>query len=239
MQNLIYITYLAELLPFILCLIFIKKIKSLELKVFFFYTAAFAFFLCLSLYFKFQVKNPTLQLIVNRFFLIVEFTFLSLFYNYGLNYRYKNIISFSAITLFIGYSTYDFYMSKPGEFSFIPLVIECLFFVFVIVYYFYERMQYSISSPIYYSPGFWISVAFLIYFSGNFFLFLFSKSMLTNPSFRQQYIIIYGVVTIIKNIFLCVAIAVNAYLVNHEIKSELPVDIDLGTFNPLTNQHNP
>lgn len=63
--------------------------------------------------------------------------------------------------------------------------------------------------------------------------------MLTNPSFRQQYIIIYGVVTIIKNIFLCVAIAVNAYLVNHEIKSELPVDIDLGTFNPLTNQHNP
>ena len=239
MQNLIYITYLAELLPLILCLIFFKRIKSTELKVFFFYTASTAFFLCLVLYFNFFLKDFLHRLIVNRIFLAMEFTFLSLYFYRVLISGMKKVIFPVAVTVFLLYSGYDYYISKPGEFSFIPLVIECLFFLLVIIFYFYEKIQYHISSPIYYSPGFWISVAFLIYFSGNFFLFLFSKSMFKDPNFRIQYTTIYSTVTIIKNIFLCTAVGVNAYLIKEEEKnSGLPIDIDLGSFNPTANHTN-
>lgn len=239
MQNLIYLTYLAELLPLLLCLFFVKRIKSTELKVFFFYTLSTAFLLCLVIYYNFVRKDFVHRLVVNRVFLAVEFCFLSVYYYKVLVSGFKKVIFPVCITVFLLYSGYDYYFSKPGEFTFIPLVIECLFFLLVIIYYFYEKIQYHISSPIYYSPGFWISVAFLIYFSGNFFLFLFSKTMFKDPNFRIQYTTIYSTVTIIKNIFLCTAIGVNAYLVKEEEKkSGLPIDIDLGTFNPLANNTN-
>lgn len=238
LQNIIYTTYLAELLPFILCLIFVKKIKSTELKVFFFYTATFAFFLLLSIYFRQIAKNFQEQLIVNRIFLIIEFTFLCFFYNSCLVNKCRKVVAVVAVSLFLLYSAYDFYISKPDEFTFIPLVIECLFFLLIIIFYFYEKIKYSIATPIYYSPDFWISVAFLIYFSGNFFLFLFSKSMYKNPNFKTEFTIIYGTITIIKNIFLCIAIFVNANSIQQQNKNNRPIDVDLGSFNPLTNKPN-
>lgn len=99
----------------------------------------------------------------------------------------------------------------------------------------YEKIQYSISSPIYYLPSFWVSVAFLIYFSGNFFLFLFSKSMFKNPDFRAQYTLIYSSVTIMKNIFLCTAIITNSNVVDNDTKANRKIDVDLDAFNQLTN----
>ena len=225
-------------MPFILCLIFIKKIKNKELKVFFFYTATFAFFLFLSIYFRQIAKNFSQQLLVNRIFLIIEFTFLCFFYSYCLINKWKKIITPLSIMLFVIYSAYDFYISKPDEFTFIPLVIECLFFLLIIIVYFYEKIRYSISMPIYYSPNFWISVGFLIYFSGNFFLFLFSKSMYKNPNFKTEFTIIYGTITIIKNIFLCIAILVNANSIQQQKNNNDPIDVDLGSFNPLTNKPN-
>jgi hypothetical protein len=170
--------------------------------------------------------------LVNRAYLVVEFSLLSLFYFYTIRSRFRKWVFLLASVFFLIYSLLDFYASKPGEFSFIPLVLECFFFLLVIVYFMYEKVQYNISSPIYYLPGFWISVAFLIYFSGNFFLFLFSKSMFKNPDFKAQYTLIYSTITIIKNIFLCASIITNAHYLE-EKKTATNIDIDLGTFHPL------
>jgi hypothetical protein len=241
LQILIYITYLAELLPFILALFFFKKIKTTELRVFLLYTSVFALFLLLTLFFKFYLKNPVLQLLSNRIFLVSEFIFLSLFYYHILIGKLKRVVIPVAVLSFVTHSVYDYYTSKSGEFTFMPLVAECFFFILVIVYFMYEKIQYSVSSPIYYLPSFWISVAFLIYFSGNFFLFLFSKSMFNNPDFREQYTLIYSTVTIMKNIFLCTALITNSNLVEHEKNTGRRIDVELGAFNqfanPLTHNH--
>jgi len=60
--------------------------------------------------------------------------------------------------------------------------------------------------PIYHKSIFWICVAFIINFSGNFFLFLFSKYSLNDELFKTQFTIIYSTVTIIKNLLLCLSI---------------------------------
>ena len=207
------------------------------MKVFFFYNLSFAFFLILSVSFGVFLKNYPLQLIINRIFLVIEFSFLCFFYYNILLLKWRKYIGIFCISAFTTFSIYDFYVTKAGEFNFIPLVVECMFFLTVIVLYFYEKIKYSITTPIYNSPTFWISVAFLIYFSGNFFLFLFSISMFKNMNFKMEYTIIYGTVTIFKNIFLCSAIWVNANR-EDEKDNNTPIDVDLGTFNPLPNQNN-
>ncbi len=235
LQILIYITYLAELLPFILSLFFIKKIKKTELRVFFYYAAVFAFFLLLNLYLKFYLKNPALQLSGKRIFLVSEFIFLTFFYYYILVNRLKKVIMPIAILGFIIYSVYDYYSSKPLDVPYMPLVIECFFFILVIVFFMYEKIQYSVSSPIYYLPSFWISVAFLLYFSGNFFAFLFSNPAYNSPEFKEQFTLIYSTVTIMKNIFLCTAIITNSNLIENDKNTNRRIDMDLGAFNQFTN----
>jgi hypothetical protein len=203
------------------------------MRVFFAYTLIFALFLCISIYTRLFLKEINLQLIVNRISLVVEFILLSLFYYYSLSNRYRKWFFLCSTLIFIIYSLYDFIISKSGYFSFVPLVIECLFFLIIIVYFFYEKIQYNISTPIYTAPIFWVSLAFLIYFSGNFFLFLLSNSLFKNQNFKIQYTLIYSSVTIIKNIFLCSAVITNKDLVNQQQLEAKPIDIDLGTFNPL------
>ena len=238
LQNLIYTTYLAELLPFSTSLFFLKKINGRGAKVFFFYVSAIAFFICLSTYFKFQ-NDRVHQLLVNRIFLVVEFSTLSWFYFSQLVFKYKKAVFLSASIFFLLYSIFDYLTTESSKnFSFIPLVFECLFFVMVIIYFFYEKIQYNLSIPILHTAEFWISIALLLYFSGNFFLFLYSKSMYNNPSFRVQFTIIYNTLTIFRDILLTVAVLVKVYITTNTKNLNDPIEIDLGTFNPLQNKPN-
>ena len=240
LQNLIYTTYLAELLPFSTSLFFLKKINNRGAKVFFFYLFALAFFVSLSAYFKLVQNDRAHQILGNRIFLLVEFTLLSIYYHFHLKYKHKKIVFGIALIIFFAYSGFDYLTAKSSkEFSFIPLVMECLFFALIIVYFFYEKIQFNISTPILNTYEFWVSVAFLLYFAGNFFLFLFSKSMYNNPAFRVQFTIIYNTITILKDILLTVAVLICVYVNNK--KNSLdgdPIEIDLGAFNPLQNKPN-
>jgi hypothetical protein len=56
--------------------------------------------------------------------------------------------------------------------------------------------------------------------------------MFKNENFKPQYTLIYSIVTIFKNIFLCIAVITNKDLVNQQQMEAKPIDIDLGTFNP-------
>lgn len=68
-------------------------------------------------------------------------------------------------------------------------------------------MQEAIAEPIYQRIVFWVSVAFIINFSGNFFLFIYSKNSFNDETFQKLYTIIYTSVTVLKNILLCIGVA--------------------------------
>jgi hypothetical protein len=69
-------------------------------------------------------------------------------------------------------------------------------------------MQENVIEPIYTKAIFWISVAFIINFSGNFFLFIYSKNSFNDEAFKRQFTIIYSTVTILKNILLCIGVMI-------------------------------
>ncbi len=113
---------------------------------------------------------------------------------------------------------------------FIPLSVEHILLLVFITYFFFEVMQQSIVEPIYQKAIFWISVAFLLNSSGNFFLFLYSKNSYNDELFRKQYTIIYTTVTVLKNVLLCISIIIKEKSENKD--SSLPLDLDLDSFHP-------
>ncbi|MEO6538655.1 MAG: hypothetical protein ABIT07_08005 [Ferruginibacter sp.] len=97
-------------------------------------------------------------------------------------------------------------------------------------------MQTVVMYPLYQSITFWICVAFFIYFTGNFFFFLFSNTT-KDPNFIKQLLIIYGIVTITKNILLCCALLASEPVEENDEVLNIPTDINLDDFT-LTNAKN-
>ena len=147
----------------------------------------------------------------------------------------KNIIKYS-IPAFILLALTWYFIVSPKIFSTYPSVIEFLLFMIFIIYFFYEKMKTVVMYPLYQSISFWICVALFIYFTGNFFFFLFVNTI-KNVSFITQLIIIYGIVTIAKNIILCFALLANEPVEQNEQSLQIPTDINLDDFT-LTNPKN-
>lgn len=182
-------------------------------------------------------KSREYHLILLRVLIILEFVLLSVYYKTLLKSSIiKSILQISA-PLYAVFSFLDFFMGKKNEFDFLPLVIECLFFTIIILYFFYELMQDNVYTPIYLLPAFWVSLGFLIYFSGNFFLFLYTKSY--GSEIKYQFTIIYSFVTILKDIVLCCAVIAYKQFSVRQSKAGIKTDIDLGNISPFINQRNP
>lgn len=208
------------------------------MKVFFLYTSIVTFFLLLVLLFIFALNLPTISFTLNRLFSIIECSLLSIFFYFNFISKWKKTFFFWGTLILISSFIFDFFKNRQNP-SFLPLAFECFFFILVIVYYFFERMKVVNERSIFSIPCFWVSVAFLISFSGTFFLFLFSISMSKDPSFKNTYHLMYGSFTIIKNLLLCTSIIVNKNFADQKNGGDKLADIDLGSFNPLPNQTNP
>jgi hypothetical protein len=93
-------------------------------------------------------------------------------------------------------------------------------------------MQGTLVEPIYQRAIFWIAVAFIINFSGNFFLFLYSKNSFNDEVFKRQYTIIYTTVTLIKNILLCISIIIKE---NKKVSLSPKIENTFDSFHPFQN----
>lgn len=220
-------------MPFIFCIYFLKKSDSKDLKVFFVYTILLFTSIIAVITFRYIFKSYQSYILFYRFFIIAEFTLISNFFFHNIiQFRLKQTIRFLIIPFSL-FSLYDYMSSINQEFSYYPLVLECLLFPIIIILFFYEKMKYSNRFPIYLSSSFWIAVGFLIFSTGNFFLFLFSKMLLQNSDNKNLYNNIYGFFTILKNILLCVGVIVsrNSAIKNEE--SNININLELEAFNPF------
>ena len=234
LQTLKYITYLSELLPFFVCLIFLKRIISREKKVFFIYTILIAILVIVGFSLLYIYKSKENYYLVVRVYNIIEYSLIAYFFSFYIKSNFvKKLLLFSTIGYFL-FCLYNFLKENIPAMPFIPLSVEHILLLIFIIYYFYEIMQESVVEPIYQKAIFWISVAFIINSAGNFFLFLYSKNSFNDEVFKKQYTIIYTTVTVIKNLLLCLSILIK------EKKDSLPPDnlfnIDLDALNPIKNK---
>ena len=215
-------------------MIFLKKINSKSKKVFFLYTFLITVLVLAVIFARYVYNSVESYFLVTRVYNVVEYSLLAYFFSIHIHKRFvRTLLLFSPFP-FIIFCVFDFVSAKEPTIAFYPLIIEYLVLLMFIIYIFFEIMQESVVEPIYQKAIFWISVAFIINFSGNFFLFLYSKTSYNDETFRRQFTIINSSVTILKNILLCISILIK------EKKDTLPpdslFDIDLDALNPIKNK---
>ena len=221
-------------MPFLLCLVYYKKFINKVNKVFFLYTIFIAVSIIVGFSFLYIFNSPGNYYFVIRIYNVLEYTILAYLFSFYIKKKaVRKILYFSIIPFWV-FCLYDFLTTKEVTLAFVPLIIEYFVLLVFIIYFFFEVMQETVVEPIYNKAIFWISVAFIINFSGNFFLFVYSKNSFNNEEFRRQYVIIYATVTIVKNILLCISILIKEN--QSTISPHHPIEIDLDPFHPIRNK---
>ena len=220
-------------MPFIFCVYFLRKNKSKDLKVFFVSTISLFISIITVITFRYVFKSYTAYLIFLRFFIVLEFALISFYFTYHILNPIANKIIRYLLIPFLLFSIYDYLSSIDKAFTYYPLVLECLILPIIILVFFYERMKHSTKYPIYSSPAFWIAVAFLIFSTGNFFLFLFSKMLIQDLNSKLLYNNIYGFFAISKNVLLCIGIIVAKNYKGDDERPDINTTLELDTFIPF------
>ena len=186
--------------------LFFKRSKSKRLKVFYIYVIYFACLIFFQLLLKYYFRSREIYFLSIRINHVVEFCLLAYFLQSSFyNLTVRKILK-ATFPLYLIYSIYNYIISDKITFGADPAIVESLLMISILIYFFFEKIKYEIQTPLYESKIFWIAVALFIYFSGNFFLLIYSKTMINDLNFRNQYVIIYNTFNIIKNLLLCVAL---------------------------------
>ncbi len=214
-------------------MIFIKKISTKGLKVFFIYALALAilsFFSTFSLL-VLQLKNFYFYLI--KIYTIVEYSLLTLmFYFFYEKKTPKIFLLFIAASYWVFFVTMNY--RQHADFNSYPLLIEFFSFILFIIYYFSEKILIPSFQPIYKKISFWICVGLFFYFTGNFFYILLVENSRNQPAeVKNQLILIYSLVTITKNLILGFSIWIGDESDNNPNNFiPFPENIDLDTTTP-------
>ena len=205
-----------------------------EKKVFFLYTLFIAILVVVGFSLLYIFKSKENYYLVVRVYNVMEYTVLAFFFSFYIkNKLIKKALLLSVVIYFL-FCIFNFAIEKKSGMPFVPATVEHILLLIFIIYYFFEVMQETVLEPIYQKAIFWISVAFIINSSGNFFLFLYSKNSFNDEIFKNQYTIIYTTVTVIKNLLLCISILIKE---KHESLSQNNlIDIDLDSFHPIKNK---
>lgn len=203
--------------------IFRRKDKETTLKVILFYII-YCVLNEVLLIFLSHLRSIEAIFIVFSSFTLIEFTFFCLFFRYALPTRFiKNAIPILWV-IFLIFSTIDiFYINKERNFDSFTAGIENILIILLCIYYLAVHLKGNYNLSIYSTFDFWVIIAFLIYLSGTFFLYIMAQNMLNDRKFLIQYNIINAVFNILKDILLAIAMLMKP---TDETKGRKATDLD-------------
>lgn len=209
LKLLLYTGIFSPTLPLVFCLLFKINNKQKSLRVIFFYILYCVLNEGMSYYLQ-SIKSENFIFLLYAF-TIVEYSFFCYFIYLILP---KNFIKKMVPFLWIGFvllALVDIlYISEQKDFDSFAIGIESIIILLLCISYLFSEIRGSNSLLIYSTFNFWVVIAFLIYFSGTFFLYLLTNKMAGDRSFHKFYFIINISFNILKNILLCVAMTMKS-----------------------------
>lgn len=214
------------------CFIFYKKLKTKPLRLFFIYSITIVLSVFLSVIFLKAFTNKLPYSIFFRIFQIVEFTLIALFiYTLIINKKLKKLILFSIIP-FALFSILMFWIRPKQYIDSIPAIVEAFLLIVFFIFYFYEKIKTVYQYPLTQTITFWICVAFFMYFTGNFFFFIFMDTYAQGQgNSSNEFFAVYIFFTLIKNIILCAALLAKEPTQESQ-ELQIPDDLNLDDFLP-------
>lgn len=107
---------------------------------------------------------------------------------------------------FVTFSVWDLITNRNADtFDSIPTVIECIIIIGFSMFYFYEQLKNPQSLFLYSTPNFWVVVGLIIFFAGNFFIFIYAQSNSESVEFKNTFGLINAILSFIENILFLIA----------------------------------
>lgn len=145
----------------------------------------------------------------NAFYTPVELLFAGVYIRFSLKTQsIKRLIVYILGAYYILWTPMPFLLNILEFDYLINGVSYSLIIVFCLLY-LYEQMRSTETLFIYMQPPFWGVVAFLLFASGTFFVFLYDQLAAGLKSFDDQYVYIHAIFFTIRNIFFTVAMLIN------------------------------
>jgi hypothetical protein len=190
-----------DLLPVLVTLLFLKKIKEWPIWVIFLYCL---YSLVNNLFILYYSNHGVKFTKLLYFFTLFEYLLFAtiLFIILKGNLVKKLILIISPIFALV--CIYFTFFVNLKRFDSIQTSIECILIILLCLYYFYEQLTRPDVEFIYNSYKFWIVIALLLYLAGSFFLFVFAADLPIEE--RERYWPILYVCGIIRNLLFTFAI---------------------------------
>ncbi len=116
----------------------------------------------------------------------------------------RKLITYS-IFIFLVLAIYDSTQTGSDSFDSLPTGLSCILILTMSIFYLFEQMREPDNLFLYSSPHFWIVVGIIIFFSGTFFVFIFSQNSLKDPNFEHSFNLINSSFGILKNLIFSIA----------------------------------
>ncbi len=161
-----------------------------------------------------------------RIYYLTEYILFAIYFSMILkNNVVKKILLFSILPFAI-FCVYSYIVSDKHKFAPNTPLTEFSVFIVVIAFYFFEKMRVVTVVPLYTTISFWLCVGLFIYFTGNFFYYLFLSSEQNKDSILQM-TIVYATVSIIKDLLLSAAWIANERTESPNDELRIPKDVHL------------
>ena len=152
---------------------------------------------------KLSLKYLESELYSFRLFTIVEYSIITFFiFQLIESDLFKKLIKIGS-TIFIIVSILDIYTSSFTSFDSLPSGLESILILSYCLFFVYEKMT---STDFSFNGTIWITIGFILFFSGTFFLFILSQNNFKDSSFILTYGYIVAIFNIIKNLFITIGI---------------------------------
>ena len=151
--------------------------------------------------------------------------FALLLYKLLRNGKMKKTLIILSILFTVFYILYLVLVDRKARIDSIPIGIETLIVLIASFFFLYEQTNDTTTLFIYSRPAFWLVIGIIIYLAGSFFVYLFANYLTRTE--MQKFWTITNVVSILKNIFFCIAIYLNA----KPTKENFNYNLDLSRLN--------
>ena len=230
------IAFFSGLLPLAFFFIFKKNNKKREIKVIFIYLL-YNFLNDAVAYYLIRMAHYD-PYILYDIFTIAELVFFCIFYLDTIKTKFIKKIIFLIIFCFIIYSIVDyFFISQNKSFNSTTSGAEAIIIILMCLYYFYAELKQVTSALIYTTKNFWVIIAFLIFLSGTFFLYIYTENMVQDNNFKTQYSIINSSFLVLKNILFSIAMIIKPTMppAQIDLPNEKHFSSDFNSIQPFKN----
>ncbi|CAN5905042.1 hypothetical protein BH11BAC7_BH11BAC7_32890 [soil metagenome] len=135
---------------------------------------------------------------VFHIYTVIEFTWISLFYIKAVPGKKITALITALILLFLVLAAYEF-RHNMNEMDVLSTTTEAFIVMFYAVLGFSLLLKNPVHSKVTSIPLFWINTAFLLYFAGNLFLFIFSSYV--QQHFKKEFNELWGIHSIMSLIY--------------------------------------